>query len=106
MCVKLGGLIIKVEPMWTIFQYTNSITDTSAKMGSNVIGDHKIHLNMATLMKKKGVLLLAHFCFEVWVLYGVFSISCITSFGDRTRPQHQQTTKITIKVTDSCTTTT
>lgn len=33
--------------MWTIIQYANSVTDASAKMGSNVIGDHKIHLNMA-----------------------------------------------------------
>ena len=63
MCAKLGGLIIKVEPMWTIFQYTNNITDTSAKMGSNVIGGHKIHLNMATLMKKKGV-----YCWLTFVL--------------------------------------
>ena len=33
--------------MWTIIQFEHSVTDASAKMGSNVIGDHKIHLNMA-----------------------------------------------------------
>lgn len=28
------------------YSISNSVTDASAKMGSNVIGDHKIHLNM------------------------------------------------------------
>lgn len=29
------------------YSICNSVTDASAKMGSNVIGDHKINLNMA-----------------------------------------------------------
>ena len=38
--------------------------------------------------------LLVRFCFVVWVLFGAFSIFCMTSFGVCTRPQHQDTTKI------------
>ena len=32
------------------------------------------------------------FCVSLWVLPRVFSSFCITSFGDNTRPQHQETT--------------
>ena len=28
----------------------------------------------------------------VWVSFSVFTIFCITSFGDCTRPQHRETT--------------
>ena len=38
--------------------------------------------------------LLVRFCFVVWVLFGVFSIFSVTSFGVCTRPEHQDTTKI------------
>ena len=33
--------------------------------------------------------LLVRFCLVVWVLFGAFSIFCMTSFGVCTRPQHQ-----------------
>ena len=36
-------------------------------------------------------LLLVSYCVVVWVLFGVFSCFCITSFGDCTCPQHQET---------------
>ena len=39
-------------------------------------------------------LLLVCFCVVVWVLFSVFPIFSMTSFGDCTRPQHQETTKI------------
>ena len=38
--------------------------------------------------------LLVRFCFVAWVLFGVFSTFCMTSFGDGTCPQYQETTKI------------
>ena len=38
--------------------------------------------------------LLVRFCFVVWVLFGVFSIFCMTSFGDCNCPQHQETSEI------------
>ena len=38
--------------------------------------------------------LLVRFCFVVRVLFGVLSIFCMTSFGDCTCPQHQETTEI------------
>ena len=34
--------------------------------------------------------MLVRFCVVVWVLFLVFSIFCITSFGNCTRPQHQE----------------
>ena len=37
-------------------------------------------------------LLLVRFCVVVWVFFSVFSVCCITSFGDCARPQHQETT--------------
>ena len=33
--------------------------------------------------------LLVRFCVVVWVFFSVFSIFCITSFGDCNRPQYQ-----------------
>ena len=36
-------------------------------------------------------LLLVSYCVVVWVLFGVFLCFCITSFGDCTCPQHQET---------------
>ena len=35
-------------------------------------------------------LLLVPFCFVVLELFNVFSIFCMTTFGDRTRPQHHK----------------
>ena len=39
-------------------------------------------------------LLLVGLCVVVWELFSVFSIFCITSFGDCSRPQHQETTNL------------
>ena len=35
--------------------------------------------------------LLVRFCFAVWLLFSIFSIFCITSFGDCTYLQYQET---------------
>ena len=37
--------------------------------------------------------LFVRFCFLVWVLFGILPKLCITSFGDCTHPQNQETTK-------------
>ena len=42
-------------------------------------------------------LLLVGFCFGVWEFFSVFSIFVYASFGDRTRPQHQETTETSQK---------
>ena len=39
-------------------------------------------------------LLLVRLCNVVWAFFSVFSIFCITSFGDCNRPQHQENTGI------------
>ena len=81
----------QVPHTWKIFFYTNGL--------SCVCEAHFIWLasgvqRQTTCLPVRGCfLVLVCLCVVVWVLFSIFSIFCITSFGDCTRSQHQERIK-------------
>ena len=71
-----------------IFFYTN---DLSCVCEVRFIGLASGPQRQTTCLTVRGCfLVLVCLCVVVWVLFSIFSIFCITSFGDCTRSQHQE----------------
>ena len=81
----------QVPNTWKIFFYTNGL---SCVCEARFIGLASGPQRQTTCLPVRGCFLgLVCLCVVVWVLFSIFSIFCITSFGDCTRSQHQEGVK-------------